>query len=765
MVAEPVIYLVVWTTIAEDSGGTVGGLTTGELAAYYIVWTFVRNMNLVFTPFGWEWRIREGELSGLAPAAGAPDPLRHRGLRRAARCRGCSSTCPSRSCSRCSSTRRSTSDAAEIAVFAVAIWGAYLIRTFNQSALGMLCFWTTRVSAAFSLYIMVELLLSGRLVPMTLMPDWVQTLAWFLPFQWTFYFPIETLVGDSRTPSCSAGWACRSSGSSSASAIFSLVWRRADQALHGGGQLMTTLRVALLHLRVGIMNDLQYRVNFALQVLQSLLALFTGLVVFALVYSHTTELNGWSQDELLAVLGVQILMGGVIRAVIQPNMMRFTEDVRDGQARPRADEAGRRADARQRPPGGGLAGRGRPHGRGRDRRRDDSPRRRSRSARHPRVRRRARPRRRPSLLLLDAAGHTRVLGREHVAPARAVRGRVPDRALADRHLPDVASLQRDVPRADRVRGDGAGGGGDVAPRVADAGARGRVRGRALRASRAGSGASASRTTPARRHDLPPRRPGTTASSRAGGRSSTSTGRRSSGSGRSSRRASRRSTPRAGPGDCSCRISRRGSTSTARDISPDMLDRVRERCEREGLPQPNLYAQAMHELDLPRRYRTIIVCGGFGLGGRREHDVEGLRRLYEHLEPGGTLVLDNEVPYADRRRGRTGRRRSARSCRGLGGTRVTGGRSADGDELELRSRLVDVDPLAQRVTHRDACVPVARRRGRSRGAAHARDDVVLHTRARAHARARPASSTSKCAPAHEDRPPTADDDFVVFIARK
>jgi len=25
MVAEPVIYLVVWTTIAEESGGTVGG--------------------------------------------------------------------------------------------------------------------------------------------------------------------------------------------------------------------------------------------------------------------------------------------------------------------------------------------------------------------------------------------------------------------------------------------------------------------------------------------------------------------------------------------------------------------------------------------------------------------------------------------------------------------------------------------------------------------------------------------------------------------
>ena len=64
MVAEPVIYLVVWSTIADSSGGEVNGLTAGDFAAYYIVWTLVRTMNIVFTPYGWEWRIREGELSG-----------------------------------------------------------------------------------------------------------------------------------------------------------------------------------------------------------------------------------------------------------------------------------------------------------------------------------------------------------------------------------------------------------------------------------------------------------------------------------------------------------------------------------------------------------------------------------------------------------------------------------------------------------------------------------------------------------------------------
>ena len=400
MVAEPVIYLVVWTTIAEDSGGTVGGLTAGDFAAYYIVWTLVRNMNLVFTPFGWEWRIRDGELSGwllrplhpihydIAGFAGSKIPWLLFYLPIAVVL---------------TLVFDPTFDvrAAEIAVFAVAIWGAYLIRSFNQGALGLVCFWTTRVSALFSLYIMVELLLSGRLVPMTLMPDWVQTLAWFLPFQWTFFFPIETLVGDYSNTELLRGLGMQVFWILVGIAIFSLVWRHADSSLHGGEQLMQTLRVALLHLRVGVMTDLQYRVNFALQVLQSLLALATGLVVFSLVYSHTTELNGWSQNELLVVLGVQIVMGGVIRAVVQPNMMRFTEEVRDGKldhALTKPVDAQMLVSVRQVEVWQAVD---MSHGSRRDRRGPRPARRRPRAARRARVRDGARGGRRPSLLLLD----------------------------------------------------------------------------------------------------------------------------------------------------------------------------------------------------------------------------------------------------------------------------------------------------------------------------------------------------------------------------
>jgi ABC-2 type transport system permease protein len=89
-------------------------------------------------------------------------------------------------------------------------------------------------------------------------------------------------------------------------------------------------RIAWLYFRVGVMSELQYRVNFFIQLFQSLIALATGLIVLALVFSHTTELNGWSQAQLLAVLGVQILMGGIIQAFIQPNMTRLMEEVRLG---------------------------------------------------------------------------------------------------------------------------------------------------------------------------------------------------------------------------------------------------------------------------------------------------------------------------------------------------------------------------------------------------------------------------------------------------
>jgi ABC-2 type transport system permease protein len=195
MIAEPVIYLVVWSTIAEQQGGSVGGFTPGQFAAYYIVWTLVRNMNIVFTPYGWEQRIREGELSArlLRPLFPIVSDL---GYFAGWKFVVIVMWLPIAAVLALIFKPEINPSPLAIGVFALAIWGAYLIRSLNQSSIGLITFWTTRVAPLFELYITTELLLSGRLVPLSLMPDWAQRLADFLPFKWTFGFPIEALVGN-----------------------------------------------------------------------------------------------------------------------------------------------------------------------------------------------------------------------------------------------------------------------------------------------------------------------------------------------------------------------------------------------------------------------------------------------------------------------------------------------------------------------------------------------------------------------------------------
>ena len=133
-----------------------------------------------------------------------------------------------------------------------------------------------------------------------------------------------------------------------------------------------------------------------------------------------------------------------------------------------------------------------------------------------------------------------------------------------------------------------------------------------------------------------------------------------------------------------------------DLSPDMLALCRQRAERDGLA-PRLHAQAMHELDLPRAYRTIFICDSFGLGGQRQQDAEALRRCYRHLAPGGTLVFSHELPYEDAEEWPYWLPEQARRLPQPWSATGDRRQAANGDEYELRARLVERDPLEQRET--------------------------------------------------------------------
>jgi ABC-2 type transport system permease protein len=98
----------------------------------------------------------------------------------------------------------------------------------------------------------------------------------------------------------------------------------------GRGRRRYALGVAWTHTRLAVLVEVQYRVNFFVQLAQSAVLVGTSLAVLALVFGYTDDVGGWSRDELLVVLGLHVLLGGVIQGFVQPNMTRLMTDVREG---------------------------------------------------------------------------------------------------------------------------------------------------------------------------------------------------------------------------------------------------------------------------------------------------------------------------------------------------------------------------------------------------------------------------------------------------
>ncbi len=200
-----------------------------------------------------------------------------------------------------------------------------------------------------------------------------------------------------------------------------------------------------------------------------------------------------------------------------------------------------------------------------------------------------------------------------------------------------------------------------------------------------------------------------------------------------------------------------------DVSADMVERCRERLAAEGL-DATLFVQPLHALEPPRRYRTIVVCGVFGLGSTRTQDADALDRLHSSIEPGGTLLLDIEVPWAHPglfARWTAERREELPGPWPQEPDRKT---TADGTEYSLWNRTLAADPLDQSHVLQ---IRAEKRRGGEVLAEEERtltmrsyfpDQLVLMLK-----RAGFADVTVEGG--YEHRPPTPDDDFLVFVGRQ
>src|SRR3954471_18354985 len=65
LILEPVIYLSVWSTVAQSQGGTVDGFTAADFAAYYLIALVVSQATFTWIMWEMEYWIRQGNLSPL----------------------------------------------------------------------------------------------------------------------------------------------------------------------------------------------------------------------------------------------------------------------------------------------------------------------------------------------------------------------------------------------------------------------------------------------------------------------------------------------------------------------------------------------------------------------------------------------------------------------------------------------------------------------------------------------------------------------------
>jgi ABC-2 type transport system permease protein len=193
-VLRPVIYLVVWSAVARSTGGSTGGYTPQDFAAYYIILMVVDQLTFTWVMWEYDYRIRMGELSAMLlrpihPVHGdIADNLTYKLLSLVL-------MGPVVALLVWFFTPAFRFEWWSVALFVPALGLAFIGRFLLGWALAMIAFWTTRITAINSSFFALELFFAGQIAPLALLPAALRGVATVLPFRWLLAFPVELLQG------------------------------------------------------------------------------------------------------------------------------------------------------------------------------------------------------------------------------------------------------------------------------------------------------------------------------------------------------------------------------------------------------------------------------------------------------------------------------------------------------------------------------------------------------------------------------------------
>ena len=222
---SPIIYLAVWTSIA-NANGDVNGLTANDFITYYMTLLIVDQLtsNIIIHIFA--YKVQDGTLS-----AELIKPIH-----------------PMLTATLVNDIAFKTlnmivltpiwivlallfkPDFASVSISGIllsipAILLGYAINFLLSGAITSLAFWTTRVYSIHEFYYAMILLFAGQFVPLQLMPEVIQNIAKVLPFQLFMYLPIQTIQGKLTTGEIIQGYITGVIWLAVALTFFRFVWR------------------------------------------------------------------------------------------------------------------------------------------------------------------------------------------------------------------------------------------------------------------------------------------------------------------------------------------------------------------------------------------------------------------------------------------------------------------------------------------------------------------------------------------------------------
>ena len=193
-IIRPVIFLAAWVAVATAQGGSVGGYTIGDFAAYYVCLTFVNQLVLAWNSQEFEWEVNQGRLSAklLRPL----HPLHYAVVDNVV---FKLTTLPVLGVIliliSISFNARYETQLWHVLVFILSVLlAASLTFVFNW-IIASLAFWATRMNTANTLWNRASFVFAGQIAPIALMPAWLQAISYGLPFWYMQGAPTEILRG------------------------------------------------------------------------------------------------------------------------------------------------------------------------------------------------------------------------------------------------------------------------------------------------------------------------------------------------------------------------------------------------------------------------------------------------------------------------------------------------------------------------------------------------------------------------------------------